>query len=524
MVKAKKADPAGPIVSKVAHHKAAAKKIQCWATDPRDALQLRWVSAPTLPGEVLGIKISSAVSPPVPFGYDTGTAEFRYWVAAEALRRAADFWKSVGCTEWEASIGKTLAANLDAGQDYNAFYAREDYPQLKAKAGLSFYRFTVADAAHAGRVQTVYFGESPDILAHELGHAVLDALQPHLYGTNTAEYSAFHEGFADVSSILTALQLQEVREAVIAETQGQLWLNSSVARLAEEVGSALRQVIPQVADPDCLRNLSTTWVYRDPTELSGIGSNAVLTSEPHNFSRVFSGAFLNALGHMAVAIAGDGLVTPAHLLEASFDSGRLLVEAVRKAPLRTRLFQAVAEQLIIAADRHPAHGPVYVKAITAAMVRFGLLASPKPPPVGRTVRSFAHAVAFAALGTDDEGIAHDNATVPFEVSLPGDQFGLTLPLSVQGPALDEDETEKHRPMGVLASALNTGKREQEVKHYVENLARQGRIEVEKVGGSTESLLHLIQNPNHITHRLEQSEDGKSMVLRRIRIACGCGNH
>lgn len=417
-----------------------------------------------------------------------------------------------------------MEANLDAGQDYNAFYARDDYPPLKAKAGLSYYRFTVADTAHVGRVQTVYFGESPDILAHELGHAVLDAIQPQLYGTNTAEYAAFHEGFADVSAVLTALQLPEVREAVIAETQGQLWLNSSVSRLAEEVGSALRQIIPQVADPDCLRNISATWVYRNPTELSGIGSNAVLTSEPHNFSRVFSGAFLHALGHMAAALAGDGAVSPAHLLAASLDGGRLLVAAVRRAPLRTRFFQAVAEQLVIVANEHGEHGPAYVKAITVAMVRFGLLASPKPPPAGRTVKSFAHAVAFAAVGTDEDGTAQPAATQPFEVSLDGEAFGLVLPLLAQGPALDEDDAETFRPMGVLAAAPGAGKREQEVRHYVENLARQGRIEVAKTGGSAESLLHLIQNPNHVTHRLELADDGKSLVLQRIRIACNCGTH
>jgi hypothetical protein len=44
---------------------------------------------------------------PKPAVYQPGTAEFRYWTAAEALRRGADFWaKRVPLTKWE--VGPVL--------------------------------------------------------------------------------------------------------------------------------------------------------------------------------------------------------------------------------------------------------------------------------------------------------------------------------------------------------------------------------------------------------------------------------
>ena len=39
-----------------------------------------------------------------------GSSEFRYWVAAEALRRAADFWSEVTPqgTTWHETVGSAL--------------------------------------------------------------------------------------------------------------------------------------------------------------------------------------------------------------------------------------------------------------------------------------------------------------------------------------------------------------------------------------------------------------------------------
>jgi hypothetical protein len=66
----------------------------------------------------------------------------------------------------EKECGSELSAvALDFGIDLNAFYDRQ---------GLKFFH-----GSAAGR--TVFSGESPDVVCHELGHAVLDSLKPQLF-------------------------------------------------------------------------------------------------------------------------------------------------------------------------------------------------------------------------------------------------------------------------------------------------------------------------------------------------------
>src|SRR5262249_51539123 len=70
---------------------------------------------------------------------------------------------------WE--VGAVLPVDLDFGVDLNAFYDRE---------GLKFFH-----GSAAGR--TVFSGESPDIVCHELGHALLDSFKPQLFDAASIE-------------------------------------------------------------------------------------------------------------------------------------------------------------------------------------------------------------------------------------------------------------------------------------------------------------------------------------------------
>src|SRR4051794_4353000 len=133
--------------------------------------------APTLDSAPLPVGIRG--STPAAKTYRVGSKNFRYWTAAEALRRGADLWGSVlppGVT-WHSTVGRKLQAGLDQGEDFNAFYDR---------AGLQFFHGSTAG-------QTVFSGESPDVVCHELGHAVLDALRPQLWDAASVEVAAFHE-------------------------------------------------------------------------------------------------------------------------------------------------------------------------------------------------------------------------------------------------------------------------------------------------------------------------------------------
>ena len=211
-----------------------------------------------------------------------GSAGFRYWTAVEALERSAGFWATVlpGGTHW--FTGTSLPVSLDGGVDLNAYYDRSE---------LAFFHETVGGI-------TVYSGESPDIVAHELGHAVLDAIRPQLWDAAAAEPAAFHEAFGDISAIFTALQLESLRKAVLLETEGKLYRNSRLSRVAEQLGWAIRQRHPDAVDGDSLRNAVNSFFYRDPQTLPPRAPATLLSSEPHSFARVFVGAFFEALAGM----------------------------------------------------------------------------------------------------------------------------------------------------------------------------------------------------------------------------------
>jgi hypothetical protein len=86
------------------------------------------------------------------------------------------------------------------GVDLNAFYDRE---------GLKFFHGSAA----AGR--TVFSGESPDIVCHELGHALLDSFKPQLFDAASIEVAALDKS-RSVEALVESRD-DEVREPCLLE-------------------------------------------------------------------------------------------------------------------------------------------------------------------------------------------------------------------------------------------------------------------------------------------------------------------
>src|SRR5947209_4453523 len=301
------------------------------------------------------LKVSIDGPQPPPDLYDPGTPEFRYWAAADALIRGVEFWSTIlpKGTSWQR--GTQLPVVLDAGDNLNAYYNRQN---------LVFFHADI-------RGKTVYSGESPDVLTHEMGHAVLDAVRPQLWNALSGEVAAFHESFGDMSAILVALQLPSIQTDVLAVTGGVLNRASRLSRLAEQLGWAIRQRQPCSAEPDCLRSAVNCFVYQPPEKLPILGPAVMLSSEPHSYSRVFTGAFFVMLAGMALTISRspDGKV----LEQASRDAARLLIAAVQAAPVVPAYMSQVAAH-ILAADKQ-LFQEKYATAIRDAFVRKGVLAA-----------------------------------------------------------------------------------------------------------------------------------------------------
>jgi hypothetical protein len=275
-------------------------------------------------------------------------------VAAEAIARGINFWETLlpAGTTWSTSNPMRVIL-VDAGNELNARYRRID--------GLHFFQRTVGNI-------DLHSSESPDVVCHELGHAVLDAVRPELFNAADDEIGAFHETFGDISAILCALQIATMRQSVIAETTGKLNVNSRLSRLAEQLGWGIRQLSPTAVDRDSLRNAANRFFYRRIDSLPPSAPSNLLSSEVHSFSRVFTGAFLDALARM---FSATGVPTEANLLSVSRDLGQLVIDAVRAAPVTTGYFSQVAAAMIQADQAR--FGGRNRPALTSAFVERGIL-------------------------------------------------------------------------------------------------------------------------------------------------------
>jgi len=471
----------------------AGATIETWEGDPITAIAddrptlNSPVACPEPNLDVPGLPVGVGGPRPPAEPYKVGTEEFRYWVLAEAMARGAAFWS--GCvpagTQWQAENGPRLIAEPDEGVDLNAYYDRH---------GLHFFHDEV-------RGSTVYSGESADVVCHELGHAVLDAVKPQLWDATSIEAAAFHESFGDMSAILSALQLPGVRSKVLAETGGAISTASQVSRLAENLGWAIRQLIPDSGDLGCLRSAVNSFYYQAPATLPPRAPATSLSSEPHNFSRIFTAGFFRMLGGMfSLQPTRDS----AALLKVSQDAGKLLIEGVRRAPVVTGFYAQVAANMLFA-DQELFQGR-YRRAIRGGFVSTGVLSVVSAASVDPTVR-------FAALpGFDD---LNESAELPV-LPLAGAPYGLSSDLLVHAAT-------QPRRVGAASGLPDSGNSQppsadKAADSFVEDLIRRGRIAAdEAVVGEAP-----IVAGSYTTHQILPA-DG-ALELRRTRFDCGFGGH
>ena len=464
-----------------------ASQVRAWEDDPASGAAPIAVEAPDPAGKPLALQFPSPA--PAPGLYDTDTRRFRWWVAVAALRRGADYWAPrVPGGRWQ--VGARLPVLLDEGVDLNAYYDRE---------ALNFFHGT-------GPSGVVYSGESPDVLCHELGHAVLDAVKPGLWDAASHEVSAFHESFGDMSAILCGLQVPSLRAAVLQETGGHLYRSSRLSRLAEQLGAAIRAQHPDAVEPDCLRNAVNSFSYQDPLTLPPSAPATQLSSEPHSFSRVFTAAFFEGLGGMLAAAARKpGAPTDAELLRVGADMGDVLMGAVRSAPIVSSLYAQVAAAMVReAAALHPG----YASALRSSFVRRGLLSMSSAAALTRAAAGEA-ARRGGRKGAREQPLAR--------LSIDGAPYGLgRRPLVVYGAT---------QPLALPVSAAAFGGDASPPKSpevaagaYLDDLFRRGKIHLDArtaaaaiVTGSASALR---------THRLAPEKG--ALVLRRRLFDCGCG--
>jgi hypothetical protein len=432
---------------------------------------------------------------PAPAVYEVGTANFRYYATAAALRRTADFWGKIVPTGTSWQVGKTLPVILDDGIDLNAFYTRGDFQE---EPGLHFFHDTVS-----GR--TFFSGESPDVCCHEMGHAVLDSIRPQLFDAQTIEAAAFHESFGDMSAILSALQVPSLRQEVLQETGGTLNRASRLSRLAEQLGAAIRVGHPDQADPDCLRNAANSFFYRDPQTLPPSAPANALSSEPHSFSRVFTAGFLDALAGM-LKLQSDS-PTSDDLQKVSQEIAQLLVNSVLTAPVVPDYYSQVAVHMVAASQTAPFDGK-YKDILKSAFVRRGILSLQAAATISNVqAQNFPRAAMTASK----------RSAIPSSLpkaSISAANYGL------RQASLMVHTAEDAKRFAVTSAALTLGPVEPRspqnaAESYTEDLFQRGRVQVGKYGHPETGPLHQWAFHTHVI-----VEENGELLLKRRAFECG----
>jgi len=319
-------------------------------------------------------------------------------VYAIAARTLAAFELALGRRLSWAFGGHQLFLVPHAFSEANAYYAGDD-------RGVFFGYLELPE----GRVDTCL---SHDIVAHEVTHAILDGLRPHLIEPGLPDQAAFHEAFADIVALLSVFSVGPLVETLLGKADARGRISSKGVTRAELERSALVGLAEQFGE--ATSGVRGSALRRSlELEPSDAWRSDLAFEEPHRRGEVVVAAVLRALVSMwakrvAALVHGGGLDRARAAEEGAKAAKHLLQMTIRAtdyAPAVELEFEDVVDALLVA-DRVVApddpHG--YRESAAAAFAAFGIV-----PPAERIVDLGAapllyEGLNFTALRSDPDEV------------------------------------------------------------------------------------------------------------------------
>jgi hypothetical protein len=136
--------------------------------------------------------------------------------------------------QWQREYVARLRIHPHAIRDANAYYDPE-------KKALLFGYFSAANQYQGANYPggLVFTCLSPDVVAHEATHAILDSLHHRYMEDTNPDVGAFHEGFADIVALLQRFTFSELVEHQLYNSGGRMDRYSVLGELATQFGEAL---------------------------------------------------------------------------------------------------------------------------------------------------------------------------------------------------------------------------------------------------------------------------------------------
>jgi len=451
--------------------------------------------------------------------YDFGEPGFLFWQCREAALATLEAWALIDrpLRAWQSG-SRRLLLRADHGPGLNAHYDR---------AAVSFFSWPSGTPMHTGA--------SGDAVAHEVGHAILDAIRPDLWDAVFTEIAAFHEAFADCLALLVGFFDLESNKLLLDEV-ATLKRANFLEAIAESVAVAIRAEHGAGHPQSQPRRAANHFAWQFPVTLPPRAAPAALSSEPHSFSQVFTGSFYDVVANIfAMQDRQDALT----LRDCALTAGRLLAKAAHSAPETMRFFQAVGRTMILEdAEQNDGRHHLAIKEAFAehgiALGSSAMLAPTVPlsgsaprlnarsrvaPLTGavlRDVRARMTVRARARIGVGTVKIGGQRvAKVVHRRRVPLDHLGDEL-RGVTGQALEAVLVgASAKRAAILGELPNPQLTEQEVSSFVEGLLASEQVRRAASRGATAPAAGA-EGP--ATHAVRKR--GKRKLLKRIRFSCG----
>ena len=178
--------------------------------------------------------------------------------------------------------------------------------------------------------ETIYAAHSGEVTGHEggPGHATLNRFRPNYMRSMGSEVRAYHEAFGDVSAMLTQLKNPAVLDLVARQTGGDLSKHNAISDLGEQFGAAINDYVEAQGGPKdytgggFVRTAINDLKWADPSTLPDRPDPShpdQLSSEAHDFSRLWTGAVYSILGQDVAEKMSGGMDAKSALAAANED-------------------------------------------------------------------------------------------------------------------------------------------------------------------------------------------------------------
>jgi hypothetical protein len=220
-----------------------------------------------------------------------------------------------------------------AGKDLNAFYNRRS---------MQFFYI-----AHP-KIGTIYTADSSDIVAHELGHAILDSYRPDTWGAAGLEVWSFHEAFADLTAMLNIMSHEEVLHYALNQNGGDMRKPSVITNLSEHIGQVIFKIQGPKSgrNPEYLRSTINDFKYVNPGTLPKQVPHNKLAAECHSFGRIFLGAFYDILVMIYEDTLAKGHPKFNALKHARDAVARRVLFTIQSAAVNVRFYESIAKTML----------------------------------------------------------------------------------------------------------------------------------------------------------------------------------